>query len=128
MCAHFCTIHESFSFERPPIIIVKKYFRWLYSWLYLKIYLFLQHFLTCCCHQFTQNSLQLYSDSSAKIHLFCFSVMEHPCSTLFPATHHGMNIYKAWRKMVPGVITWFCLLQQITFKLPSVLSAALIVK
>ena len=72
MCAYFCTIHESFSFERPPIIIVKKYFRWLYSWLYLKIYLFLQHFLTCCCHQFTQNSLQLYSDSSAKIHFFFF--------------------------------------------------------
>ena len=60
--------------------------------------------------------------------LLSFSMMEHPYSTLFLATHHGVNIYKAWRKTVPGVITWFCLLQQIAFKLSSVLSAALIVK
>ena len=57
-----------------------------------------------------------------------FSTKEHLCLTLSLDTHHGVNTYKAWRRMVPGVTMWFCLLQQTAFKLPSVLSAALIVK
>ena len=54
-----------------------------------------------------------------------FSMKEHLCLTLSLDTHLGMNTYKAWRKTVLGAIMWFCLLQQITFKLPSVLSAVL---
>ena len=63
----------------------------------------------------------------ASLFLF-FSMKEHLCLTLSLDTHLGVNTYKAWRKTVPGVTMWFCLLQQTTFKLPSVLSAALIVK
>ena len=54
-----------------------------------------------------------------------FSTKGHLCSTLSLDTRLGMNTYRAWRKMVLGAIMWFCLLQQITFKLPSVLSAVL---
>ena len=60
MCAQFCAVHESFSFERPPIVKVKKYFQWLYSWLYILIcYLCPVIF---CRRQLTQSSLNLYSD------------------------------------------------------------------
>ena len=58
----------------------------------------------------------------ASLFLF-FSMKEHLCLTLSLDTHLGVNTYKAWRKTVLGAIMWFCLLQQITFKLPFVLSA-----
>ena len=58
----------------------------------------------------------------ASLFLF-FSMKEHLCLTFSLDTHLGVNTYKAWRKTVLGAIMWFYLLQQITFKLPSVLSA-----
>ena len=51
-----------------------------------------------------------------------FSTKELLCLTLSLDTHLGMNTYKAWQKTVLGAIMWFCFLQRITFKLPSVLS------
>ena len=60
--------------------------------------------------------------------VFSFSTKEHLCLTLSLDTHLGVNTYKAWRKTVTGAIMWFCLLQQIASKLPSVLSAVLTMK
>ena len=57
--------------------------------------------------------------------VFVFSTKEHLCLTMSLDTHLGVNTYKAWRKTVLGAIMWFCLLQRIIFKLPSVLSAVL---
>ena len=60
MCAQFSAGHESFSFERPPITNVKKYFRRLFRWLYFLI-CHLCHVIFCR-RQLTQNSPHLYSD------------------------------------------------------------------
>ena len=56
---------KAFHLKDQPSLMWKRIFRGYIVGLTSK-YIILQHFLTCCCHQLTQNSLQLYSDSSAK--------------------------------------------------------------
>ena len=54
--------------------------------------------------------------------------MEHHCSTLSVDIRLGLNTWEVWRKMAPGAIIWFYLLQQTATELTSVLSAVLDVK
>ena len=54
--------------------------------------------------------------------------MEHHCSTLSVDIRLGLNTWEVWKKMAPGEIIWFYLLQQTATELTSVLSAVLDVK
>ena len=55
------------------------------------------------------------------------SPMEQSCSVLSTDIHHGLIIWKAWRKKAPGVITLYFMLQQTATILVFVWSAVLAV-
>ena len=61
----FAPYMKAFLSKDHPSFKWKSIFRGYIADCTSKYIIFLQHFLTCCCHQLTQNSRQLYSDSSA---------------------------------------------------------------